>query len=60
MDMSDITMFITKMNEAFGLITEELSRVADALNELFECLGENEKEEKRKMRPFYAVCIFGI
>ena len=46
MDMSDKTMFITKMNEAFGLITEELSRVADALNELFECLGENEKEEK--------------
>jgi hypothetical protein len=46
MDMSDITMFITKMNEAFGLITEKLSKVADALNELFECFGENEKEEK--------------
>lgn len=45
MDMSDITMFITKMNEAFGLVAEELSRVADALNELFECFSKDENEE---------------
>lgn len=45
MDMADLTMFITKMNEAFELVTEELLKVADALNELFECFGKEEKEE---------------
>lgn len=46
MDMADIALFITKMNKAFGLITEKLSRVADALNKLFICFGENKEEEK--------------
>lgn len=45
-NMADITMLITKMNEAFGLVTEELSRVADALNELFRCFGREEDEEE--------------
>ncbi len=45
MDMADITMFVTKMNEAFGLVTEELLKVADALNKLFECFSKEEKEE---------------
>lgn len=44
-NMADITMLITKMNEAFGLITEELLRIADALNELFECFSKDENEE---------------
>lgn len=46
MDISDITMFITKMNEAFGLITESFREMAEALNKLFVCFGENEEEEK--------------
>lgn len=48
MDMADIALFITKMNEAFGLLTEELLKVANALNELFECFDKEEKEE-----PFF-------
>ena len=46
MDISDITMFITKMNEAFGLITESFREMAEALKKLFVCFGENEEEEK--------------
>ena len=41
-----MTMFITKMNEAFEILTGALREVAETLNKLFGCFSEDEKEEK--------------
>ena len=58
MDMSDITMFITKMNEAFGLITESFREMAEALNKLFVCFGKNEEEDKNSVSSTKRCGIF--
>ncbi|MCM1179388.1 MAG: hypothetical protein NC347_03970 [Clostridium sp.] len=58
MDISDITMFITKMNEAFGLIIESFREIAEALNKSFECFGENEEEEKNSVSSIKRCGIF--
>lgn len=41
-----MTMFITRMNEAFEILTGGLREVAETLNKLFGCFREEEKEEK--------------
>lgn len=58
MDMSDITVFITKMNEAFGLITESFRQMAEALNEVLICFGENEEQEKNSVSSTKRCGIF--